>query len=88
MVMVYMPTGGPLLRDDDSFGEELMEICRSLGLVVVDLRAELRALNLTESQLTALTIRPEGRGHYTAQGNALVAKILRRLPELSDSPQR
>lgn len=76
LVMVLMPTGGPMLRTDDALGAELLECCSSLGLEVLDVRAELRKLNLTPSELDALTLRPDGRGHYTAKGNALVAKLV------------
>lgn len=91
LVVVHMPTGGPLLRDDDSIGEELMGACRDLGLEVIDLRTELKTMNLSESELAALTLRPEGRGHYTAKGNAVVAQVVRRrLLELlvASSPAR
>lgn len=76
LIVVHMPTGGALLREDDAMGAQLQEICRELEVEVVDVRAALRALNLNEDEVAGFTLRPGGRGHYTPLGNRLVAKVV------------
>lgn len=76
LIVVYLPTGGPILRNDDTDGERYMDICRELGLEVVDVRELVRAKGLSEEQIEGFTLKANGRGHYTPAGNAHVAEVV------------
>lgn len=76
LIIVHMPTGGAIFQPNDEMGQELMGICRELGLEVVDVAAGLRAMGLTDAQLEAAWLRPGGCGHYSPQGNALIARVI------------
>ena len=76
LLIVQIPTGGPILRKDDEESRRLAGICTTLGISVVDVREELRARDLSPEALEALTLKPGGRGHYTRRGNSIVASVV------------
>ncbi len=76
LLLVYIPTGGPILREDDQDGRGLMQTCAAAGVSFLDLRQSLRSLDLSQEALEGLTLKPGGRGHYTKRGNAYIASLV------------